>query len=104
MKPYLITKSNSVNENKLFLDSFRKLQNSVEHISYQLLPYWTENPEGTTVIKINHHFRYHADKFLELNILELDLNRWIIFTDTTDILFQKPIPEFDDNKEIYVSS
>jgi len=104
MKPYLITKSSFMLTNHYFINSFPKLEDSVEYISYQLEPYWNENPPNAKVIKLNQHFRYHADKFLNLDLSELDLNRWIIFCDTGDVIFQKPIPDLDDSKEIYVAS
>lgn len=69
-----------------YYETLKNLKDSVEHIDVRLSGYpghverWQFFPKG------------------------LDPSRWVIFTDTPDVIFQAPIPDLDaEGKEIYAA-
>jgi len=98
MKPYLITMSSHTSGMPRFLRSLEKLGDSVEHLAIQFKPY-TENLKTHSVFDRaypGHLYRYN---FIPDN---LDRSRHVMFTDTDDVIFQKPLPEKLDY-DIYLS-
>lgn len=95
---YLLTISSNMPNTQRFLDSITNLD--AEHISVQFKPYY--HKEGAYKL---FPFPYPGNlarfKFVPDN---LDLDRFLIFTDTDDVIFQKDLPylTFFDH-EIYVA-
>jgi len=84
-KPYLLTLASNTEGMDRFLDTLPE----VEHIAVQFLPY---NPklEG---IKTGVRFPGHFDKWRFVPE-GLDPERYIVFSDTSDVIFQGELPEF----------
>jgi hypothetical protein len=89
-KPYLLTISSHTSGIPRFLESLKNID--VEHIAYQFQP--------TTPILKSHQEYFntypgHIQKYGFIN-RDLDPERYIIFTDTDDVVFQKELPEFGE--------
>jgi hypothetical protein len=80
-KPYLINCASRTIDNTCYEKSVPKLENSAELISI-----WFDKYPG-------HLYRW--DCLLDM---KLDPNRWWIFTDYGDVIFQTPIPDLDVTK------
>lgn len=108
-KPYLLSLASNSKGVSRYLDSLKNLQDSVEWISVEFDPsfiihdsiadrlsdfrrYWP----GITYPGNLTRFEYVPDS--------LDEDRWWIFTDTSDVIFQAPIPNLDKTgQDILVS-
>lgn len=105
MKPYLISLASG--ENKQYYDSLQLLQNSVELIDVRFEPC---NPIVTnyyidgSIVKVGAPYPGNLSRFQF--IPELDPNRWWIFTDTADVIFQKPfdLSDYEGWTDIIVCS
>ncbi len=89
MIPYLLTVSSDTKGVARFSESIKNL-GEVEHIAVQFNP---ESNQFKTHTKINIPFPGHINK-LSYVPRDLDLDRYVIFSDTDDVIFQKPFPEF----------
>lgn len=89
-KPYLLTLSSHTEGMPRFLESLKNID--VEHIVVQFEP-WTPNLQSHTL----HAMPYpgHIQKYAYVP-RDLDPERYIIFADTDDVVFQKGLPEFGE--------
>jgi len=96
--PYLLTISSNMPNTQRFLDSVKEID--VEHISVQFKPYYYKEI-AYKLLPFPYPGNLARFKFVPEN---LDPNRFLIFTDTDDVIFQKDLPylDFFDN-EIYVA-
>jgi len=89
MKPYLLTVSSHTPGVDRFLNSLKHIE--VEHIAVQFLP--------STPIKTYKQYDIpypgHIQKYAFVP-RDLDKDRYIIFTDTDDVIFQKELPELGE--------
>jgi hypothetical protein len=96
MKPYLISLASDTKGMPRFLDSLKHIR--VEHINIQFTPYYNTDSQSifTKIPYPGHILKY---KWFPRN---LDPNRYIIYTDTDDVVFQKELPEF--THDLYLSA
>lgn len=88
-KPYLLTLSSHTSGMPRFLESLEKID--VEHIAVQFTPYTSGLKTIFTGVPYPGHIQKYA--FVPPN---LDPERYVIFTDTDDVIFQKELPELGD--------
>ena len=103
MKPYLVTQSSYTPTTTLFLESFPKISSSVEYYNFQVKPYWPILPKAKQTIYTERQYRTYANKFVGLDTSLFDDDRYVIFTDTSDVLFQDNVPD-DLVEDIYITS
>lgn len=89
MKPILLTLSSHTKGLPRFNESIKNL-GEVEHIAVQFLPY---SSEFTNCIYTGVPFPGHVKKQMFIP-KGLDPERYVIFSDTDDVIFQRPFPEF----------
>lgn len=96
-KSYLLTIASKTEGTSRFAKSLEKIQ--VEHISVQFKPYIDDFPATKKEDK-----RYPGNLARYDFVPQLDDNRFIIFSDTDDVLFQKDTPDFERlNYEVYLA-
>lgn len=97
-KPYLLSICSDTDNFLRFLDSVRKIE--VEHLILRFEPYKLIIPKFYEA-----HAQYpgHIRKYSYAKELlaSLDQERYLIFTDTEDVIFQKELPTFD--KDLHLS-
>jgi hypothetical protein len=86
---YLLTLSSKTPGQNRFIDSLKNI--NVEHIAVQFQPF---NERLDPFTYIHHNFAYpgHIQKYGFVP-RDLDKDRYIIFTDTDDVIFQADLPE-----------
>lgn len=89
MKFYLLTLSSHTKGLPRFNESLKNL-GEFEHIAVQFLPYSSEFKNS---IETDVTFPGHVKKQMFIP-RGLDLDRYVVFSDTDDVIFQKPFPEF----------
>lgn len=88
-RPYLLTLSSHTDGMDRFLDSLKKA-GDLEHIAVQFKPY----TKGLrSLVKIDLEYPGHFNKWLYVPD-GLDPDRYVVFSDTSDVIFQKQLPEF----------
>jgi hypothetical protein len=90
MTPYLLTLSSKTKGQKRFLDSLSNI--TVEHIAIQFKPF-DERLDPFTYRHYDFKYPGHIDKYKYVP-RDLDRSRYLIFSDTDDVVFQKELPEF----------
>lgn len=88
MKPYLLTLSSHTEGTDRFLESLKNID--VEHIAIQFSP---KTPNLKSYKAYNQPYPGNIQRFSFVP-QNLDKNRYVIFTDTDDVVFQKPLPKF----------
>jgi hypothetical protein len=99
MKPYLLTIASDTQGMNRYLDSLSCLNNNYEHIAVQFEPF---NKRIKSYKEHNFKYPGHLQRFKYVP-KDLDPERYVIFTDTDDVIFQKPLPEVL-NYDIYLAS
>lgn len=89
-KPYLLTLSSHTSGMPRFLESLKHID--VEHIAVQFNP---TTPEIKSYYEPGISYPGHIQKYGHVP-LDLDQERYIIFTDTDDVIFQKGLPELGE--------
>lgn len=89
-KPYLLTVSSHTEGMPRFLESLKNID--VEHIVVQFNP---TTPGLKSYYEPGINYPGHIQKYGHIP-LDLDPERYIIFTDTDDVIFQKGLPEFGE--------
>lgn len=109
-KPYLISLASLTKGVTRYLDSLKYLQDSVEWISVEFDPSFIINDAIADHLSNFHRFwpqcpyPGNLKRFDYIPMDKLDENRWWIFTDTADVIFQSPVPDLDQTgQEILVS-
>jgi len=97
MIPYLLTLSSHTAGVPRFNESIKNL-GEVEHIAVQFLPY---SKEFKSYKETGVPFPGHVRKQMFIP-KDLDPERYVIFADTDDVVFQKPFPEF--THDLYLST
>jgi hypothetical protein len=97
MKPYLLTLSSETEGMSRFLKSLDNLGGNYEHIAVQFSPF----TNMFTTAKYDFPYPGHLKRHLYIPD-NLDLERYVIFTDTDDVIFQSPFPEF--TSDIYLAA
>lgn len=103
-KTYLVSlTSNEPGVLKNYLGTLFKLGDSVETLSVQFIPEVPKelSTELSTIVHISLNYPGNLGRFNYFPMIFND-DDMIIFTDTSDVIFQAPIPELDINK-IYVA-
>ncbi len=100
MKPYLISLASYTEGVKRYLESLKNLENSVDWVSVEFEPYL---PSLAVFYRQPCPYPGNLYRFDYLP-KNLDSNRWWIFTDTADVIFQRPVPNLDqDAVEVWVA-
>lgn len=94
-KPYLLTLSSHTSGMPRFLESLKHID--VEHIAVQFTPY----TEGLKTIFTGVPYPGHIQKYAYVP-RDLDPERFVIFADTDDVIFQKELPEFGES-DLYLA-
>ena len=93
--PYLISLASYTSGVDRYLDSLKNLGNSAEWIPVVFdSATWPHHLAETPSYRIDTPYPGHLYRF-EYIPQDLDPDRWWIFTDTADVIFQKPIPDLD---------
>lgn len=89
-KPYLLTISSETPGMDRFRKSLEKLEGNYEHIAVQFTPF----SDMATTAKYDFPYPGHLKRhgYIPDN---LDPERYVIFCDTDDVIFQKPLPELE---------
>lgn len=98
--PYLLTLSSHTPGIDRFLESTGNA-GELEHIPVQFQP-WSNKLLVENIANIYcHNFEYpgHIEKFQYVPDI-LDPERYVVFTDTDDVLFQKELPNFTEDMHI----
>jgi hypothetical protein len=108
-KPYLLSLASDCIGNKKYIDTLPNVLDSVEPIMVQFMPHY----KAAAPILDNNFFSariYFEQKPYPGHLrrwdstpLDLDKDRYVIFTDTSDVIFQAPIPAID-KRLIYVAN
>jgi hypothetical protein len=97
--PYLLTISSKTSHIDRFLKSLNNID--FEHISIQFRPYWNEKSAYKTY-PMPYPGNLARFKYVPDN---LDKNRYLVFSDTDDIIFQKDFPYIHfSNFNVFVAS
>lgn len=90
--PYLLTLSSHTEGMLRFLESLKNID--VEHIAVQFKPHTIDiGADRDTWLNIS--YPGHIQKYAYVP-RDLDPERYVIFTDTDDVIFQKELPEFGE--------
>lgn len=90
-KPYLLSISSETKGMSRYLESIKKLD--VEHIAIQFEPF--SNINASREIRFNQPYPGHIQKYAFIP-RDLDPERYIVFADTDDVIFQKGLPELGE--------
>jgi hypothetical protein len=97
-KPYLISLSSNVEGVDRYLASLKNLEDSVELVFVNFEPYIPKRELPISKVhRINTGWSWPGNlrRFNYIPKELMDENRWWIFTDTSDVIFQSPIPDLD---------
>lgn len=100
VKPYLISLTSNVAGIENYIRTLDALADSVEPIMVSFSPQVPLSPDYRT-IRVDQGYPGNLSRFKFFPFEELDSQRMVIFTDTSDVIFQCPIPELED--KIYVA-
>lgn len=110
LKPYLISLASYSSGVRRYLDSFKHLKDSVEWISVEFDPSFIVNDAIADCLTSFRRgwpqcpYPGNLKRFDYIPFDRLDEDRWWIFTDTADVIFQAAVPDLDlSGKEILVS-
>jgi len=99
-KPYLVTVASKTPGVERFAASLKHIENQVDHISIQFQP----PIEQFRPYKV-HDTAYCGNLKRFEYIPALDDNRFVIFSDTDDVIFQRPLPDLERmNYEVYLGN
>jgi hypothetical protein len=94
-KPYLITSLNEMPGKDRWIRTLqRAMGDSVQPVIIMWRPYFGAPPHWI-VRQMDRPYPGHLAKLLPLLDMDLDRDRWFIFTDGADVLFQAPLPKLD---------
>lgn len=94
-RPYLITSLNEMPGKERWVRSaIECLGDSVQPVVIMWQPEF-EAPSHWIVRRMARPYAGHLQKLTPLLDMDLDLDRWFIFTDGSDVLFQAPLPNLD---------
>lgn len=92
-KPYVITSLNEMPGKDRWIRTLQcALGNSVQPVIIMWQPHF-EVPPDFLVHKLDSPYPGHLEKLMPLLDMDLDRDRWFIFTDGADVLFQAPLPD-----------
>lgn len=103
-KPYLVTCASYTPGVDRFLYSIRKTEEAVEYLSVEFLPHFQEKPLYSVRLFKDIKYPGHMNRLQHIPFDFLDLDRWVIFSDTDDVIIQKKIPELPQDKDILVAN
>jgi hypothetical protein len=93
--PYLITSLNEMPGRARWVESVRRmLGDSVQPVIIMWEPAFAV-PPNWIVHRMGRAYPGHLEKLLPLLTMALDPDRWFVFTDGSDVLFQRPLPDLD---------
>lgn len=99
-KPYLISLASHTDGCDRYLKSLHRLEDSVSLVYVEFAPHAWKFPVSACGLSDVRHIR-HASPYpgphprWQYIPEDLDPNRWWVFADTADVLFQRPIPDLD---------
>ncbi len=98
MRPYLITSTNDIPGKDRWVASLqRTLGDSVQPAIIMWEPHFAV-PGDWIVRKMPQRYPGNLARFLPLLDMDLERDRWFLFTDTADVLFQAPLPALDQGE------
>lgn len=100
MKPYLLSLTSLVAGVENYTKTIKNLGDSVEAIMVSFAPTVPMNPAYRT-INVPMAYPGNLSRFRYLPFDQLEDDRMLIFTDTSDVIFQTEIPELE--QKIYVA-
>ncbi len=104
-KPYLISLASDSLGVERYLSSLWNLKDSVDWVNVEFKPYFSSGLKRAVgrTISAGHQYPGHLFRWNYIP-QDLDPDRWWIFTDTADVIFQAPIPDLDETgKKIIVA-
>jgi hypothetical protein len=119
-QPLYITAASKTNGAPRFIDSLRRIKDEVEFLFIEFLPHYPdqidkrtwmmdfENARRIKFVNINYPGNIQRWKYIYSVIktlkLDEDPGRWVIFSDTDDVMLQRSLPVLDQGRHIYLSS
>lgn len=95
MKPYVITSLNEMpGKDRWIRTLLEALGDSVQPVVIMWQPHF-DLPPRFLVRRMSGKYPGHLGKLLPLLEMDLDPDRWFIFTDGADVTFQAPLPDLD---------
>src|SRR6185436_3623909 len=103
-KPYLVTCASYTEGCGRFIDSLRNMDNTADYFSVEFIHHFPEKPPHSARILIDEVYPGHMRRLEYIPISFLDLERWVIFCDTDDVLIQKTIPQLPEDKDFLIAN
>jgi hypothetical protein len=103
-KPYLVTCASYTNGCETFIQSLKNADDSISYYSVEFFPHFYEKPVHATRLLLSDEYPGHLRRLAYAPFDFIDLDRWVIFSDTDDVKIQKRVPELPDDKDILVAN